>query len=538
MRRQRKIVAAAALALALVTGACTSDGTGSGPAAADAGKDTLVVAINSDPTNLSPLFLDINTGNWKVFSGLVAYDQNLDLVPDLAAALPQVSADGRTVTVDLRTDVRFHDGEPFTADDVVFTWKALADPALASPVYSAFDLADLVTSVTAVDADTVQFQLGRVDPAFVEKLYVGIVPEHVLAGQDLKSTDFNRNPIGTGPYRMGERRPGERMVLEANPDYYGGKSAIKRIVYTFIPDENARASALQQGAIDVARLPPRLAATFTDDPRLHVVTIPSAAVDQVALPTGNPVLADPRVRRAIGLAFDREAAAAAVYAGNGRPAWSPILPTDPGYAPAVETRVDRAAAAALLDEAGWRPGPDGFRVQDGQRLAFTVMFLPNITTHRELALALRSDLAQVGVDVAVEGVDSNVYPTRLGTDGWLHNLGNPYDPDMQLYPRYHSRFALDGDPKTNPAALNDPRVDAALEAGRASTSPQLREAAYQELQRLLGEDAAYLHLGVGDHTVVVPKAVTGIAVQPQGGAHNFPRGISYNLEKWAFGPSS
>lgn len=219
-------------------------------------KDTLVVAINTDPANLSPLFLDINTGNWKIFSGLVAYDQNLSLVPDLAAALPQVSADGRTVTVDLRTDVRFHDGEPFTADDVVFTWKALVDPALASPVYSAFDLADLVTSVTAVDADTVQFQLGRVDPAFAEKLYVGIVPEHVLAGQDLKSTDFNRNPIGTGPYRMGERRPGERMVLEANPDYYGGESSIKRIVYTFIPDENARASALQQGAIDVARLPP------------------------------------------------------------------------------------------------------------------------------------------------------------------------------------------------------------------------------------------------------------------------------------------
>jgi peptide/nickel transport system substrate-binding protein len=533
MRRQIA-AATAVLALALMIGACTDAGTASAPAAAE---ETLVVAINSDPTNLSPLFLDINTGNWKVFSGLVGYDQNLNLVPDLAAELPEVSADGRTVTVDLRTDVRFHDGEPFTAEDVVFTWTALTDPALASPLYSAFDLEGLVTSVTAVDADTVRFQLGRIDPAFAEKLYVGIVPEHVLAGQDLKSTDFNRVPVGTGPYRMGERRAGERMVLEANPDYYGGEPAIKRIVYTFIPDENARASALQQGAIDVARLPPRLAATFNDDPRLRVVKIPSAAVDQVALPTGNPVLADPRVRRAIGLAFDREAAAAAVYAGSGRPAWSPFLPSAPAYAPAVEIPVDRVAAAALLDEVGWLPGPDGFRVKDGQRLALTVMFLPNITTHRELALALRSDLGQIGVDVAVEGVDSNVYPTRLGTDGWLHNLGNPYDPDMQLYPRYHSRFALDGDPKTNPAALNDPRIDAVLEAGRTTTSPQERADAYRQLQRLLAEDAAYLHLGVADHTVVVPQAVTGIAVQPQGGAHNFPRGISYNLEDWAFGTS-
>ncbi|MGH3941817.1 MAG: ABC transporter substrate-binding protein [Pseudonocardiaceae bacterium] len=536
VRRRELVVTAVVLALAVVSSACSAaESTGSGPDAAAAEGDTLVVAINTDPANLSPLFLDLNTGNWKVFSGLVAYDQNLSLVPDLASVLPQVSADGRTVTVDLRTDVRFHDGKPFTAADVVFTWRALSDPALASPVYSAFDLAGLITSVTAQDADTVVFQLGRVDPAFLEKLYVGIVPEHVLAGQDLKSTDFNRNPIGTGPYRMGERRPGERMVLEANPDYYEGEPAIKRVVYTFIPDENARASALQQGAIDVARLPPRLAAMFNDDPRLRVVTIPSAAVDQIALPTGNPVLADPRVRRAIGLAFDRAAAAAAVYAGSGRPAWSPLLPNDSAYEPAVETGVDRAAAAALLDEAGWSPGPDGFRMRDGRRLAFTVMFLPNITTHRELALALRSDLAQVGVDVAVEGVDSNVYQTRLGTDGWLHNLGNPYDPDQQLYPRYHSRFALDGDPGTNPAALNDPRVDATLEVGRRSTSSQEREAAYRELQRLLAESGAYLHLGVANHTVVVPKAMIGIEVQPQGGAHNFPRGISYNLEKWEFG---
>ncbi len=536
MGRQRGMVAAAtALVRAMGTAACSAGGgPRSEPAAAEAGKDTLVVAINTDPANLSPLFLDINTGNWKVFSGLVAFDQNLSLVPDLAAALPQVSADGRTVTVDLRTDVRFHDGEPLTAADVVFTWKALTDPALGSPVYANFDLAGLVTSVTALDTDTVQFQLGRIDPGFVAQLYVGIVPEHVLAGQDLKSTDFNRNPIGTGHSRMGERRPGERMVLEANSAYYGGEPAIKRVGYTCIPDEHARASALRQGAIDVARLPPRLAATFAEDSRSRGVTIPSAAVDQVALPTGNPVLADPRVRRAISLAFDRRSAAATVYAGNGRPAWSPLLPSNPAYNPAVETPVDRTAATALLDEAGWRLGSDGFRVKDGRRLAFTVMFLPNITTHRELALALRSDLAQVGVDVTAEGVDSNVYKPRLGTDGWLDDLGNPYDPDQQLYPRYHSRFALDSDPSTNPAALNNPAVDATLVTGRSSTSPQARQAADRELQRLLVEDGAYLHLGVANHTVVVPKAVSGIEVQPQGGAHNFPRGISYNLEDWRF----
>ncbi|MGH3612232.1 MAG: ABC transporter substrate-binding protein [Pseudonocardia sp.] len=120
-----------------------------------------------------------------------------------------MSPDGRTVIVDLRTDVRFHDGEPFTADDVVFTWEALTDPALASPVYGSFDLKGLVTSGEAVDADTVRFQLGRNDPSFTEKLYVGIVPEHILTGQDLKSTEEGRLHLHPRRERPHRARPGQ-----------------------------------------------------------------------------------------------------------------------------------------------------------------------------------------------------------------------------------------------------------------------------------------------------------------------------------------
>ncbi len=540
-RSRRRWVTAAILALAVVAGACSGGddrGTGrattGGDEAVDPSRDTLVVAINADPANLSPLFLDINTGNWKVFSGLVQYDKDLRLVPDLASELPAVADDGRTVTVKLRTDVTFHDGRPFTAADVVFTWKALLDPALASPLYRTWDLAGLVESVDAVDDHTVRFRLGRVDPAFLDKLYVGIVPEHVLAGQDLAKTDFNRTPIGTGPYKMGERRPGERMVLDANPDYYGGAPMIKRVVYTFIPDENARAAALEQGSIDVARLPPRLARGFETDSRLRVVTIPSAAVDQMALPTANPVVSDPRVRRAIALAFDRDTAAKAIYAGKGVAASSPFVEGAWAYDPSAAVRVDQAAAGKLLDEASWVMGGDGFRSKDGTRLAFTVMILPNITTHRELALALRSDLGKVGIDLTVDTVENALYKDRLATDAWLHNLGNPYDPDAIFYGTYHSKYATDSDPGTNPAALRSPAVDAALEKGRSSVSVEQRTSAYHDLQRALLDDGAYVYLGVGDHTIVVPSDVRGLEVQAQGGAHNFARGISWNLERWHF----
>ncbi len=539
-RRGRRWAPAGGLVVALLAGACGGGSGGSGtPSTAgkevvDPSKDTLVVAINTDPANLSPLFLDINTGNWKVFSGLVQYDKDLALVPDLASELPAFTDGGRTVTVKLRTDVKFHDGQPLTPADVVFTWKALTNPALASPLYRTWDLEGLVQSVEVLDDHTVRFRLGRLDPAFLDKLYVGIVPEHVLAGQDLAKTDFNRNPIGTGPYTMGERRPGERMVLEAFDGYYGGAPMLKRIVYTFIPDENARAAALEQGSIDVARLPPRLARGFETDSRLQVLTIPSAAVDQMALPTANPVVADPKVRRAIALAFDRDTAATAVYAGKGSAASSPFIESAWAFDPTAAVRYDQAAAGKLLDDAGWAMGGDGFRAKDGARLAFKVMILPNITTHRELALALRSDLAKVGIDLTVDTVESSLYKDRLATDAWLHNLGNPYDPDAIFYGTYHSKFAADSDPGTNPAAMRNPAVDAALEAGRGSVPREQRTTAYHDLQKALLDDGAYVYLGVGDHTVVVPSDIRGLEIQAQGGAHNFARGISWTLERWHF----
>ncbi|MGH8905425.1 MAG: ABC transporter substrate-binding protein [Egibacteraceae bacterium] len=504
-----------------------------GPASAtEAIAQDLVVALSSEPTSLSPLFLDVDTGNWKAFNGLVTFDADLGLVPDLAAELPEVSEDGKTVTVRLRDDVQFHDGEPLTADDVVFTWQALSDPELASPLFSRFGLDGLISEVTAVDDLTVQFTLSRLDPAFVEKLYVGIVPEHLLAGEDLAQSDFNRQPVGTGPYRYVETVPGERIVFEANPDYFGGAPTIQRVVFTFLPDENARVAALLDGSIDVARLNPRLAETFRDNPAFQVIEIPSASIEQMSLPNTNPVLAEAPVRRAIAMGIDRQALLEAIQLGVGQVANSPIVSGQWAYDPSVTIPFDPEQAAQLLDEAGWVPGDDGIREKDGQRLAFTIMHLPTLTQHRDMGLAMRSDLAEIGIDVTVEAVDTPAYLDRLATDPWLHGIGTPYDPDTELWARYHSSLADDGDPGTNRAGMRNPDVDAALEAGRATTDRDQRRDSYTDLQHALAEDGSYLHLLERAITVVVPADVEGIEVQLQGSPHGFPRGIAWSLERW------
>src|SRR5690606_24626628 len=136
----------------------------------------------------------------------------------LAAEMPEVSEDGRTVTVRLRDDVTFHDGEPFTSEDVVFTWNAILDTDVATPIRERLALDGLIDGVQALDEHTVEFTLTRLDPAFVERLYTGIVPAHVLEGEDLNTTSFNQEPIGTGPYQFGDWVAGDRLIFEANED--------------------------------------------------------------------------------------------------------------------------------------------------------------------------------------------------------------------------------------------------------------------------------------------------------------------------------
>lgn len=499
-------------------------------------RGTIVFALTSEPTNLNPIFLDINAGNWPMFNGLVKFDSALRPVPDLARELPTVAEDGKTVTVHLRENVRFHDGHPLTAHDVVFTWESILNPRVLTPIRAVLAVGDLIEGVRAVDEHTVEFTLSRPDPAFVEKLYVGIVPRHLMADQDVNTSPFNRAPVGTGPYIFREWTPGTRIVLEANPGYFGGPVGIERIIYTFVPDENTRAAMLRNGTVDVARLSPRLAAQFSGDPRFQVVTPPTASVTQVSLPNDHPVLADARVRRALAMAVDRQAIVDTVWQGMSSVAYGPILPGHWAYDDEVHIPYDPEGARALLREAGWTEGRDGFFVKDGQRLAFTVMYLPNIEEDRLIGLALRSYFARIGVDMELEGVASPAYLDRLHRDAWLHGLGLPYDPDYVFWSEYHSTFADDDDPSTNRAKMRSPEVDAALEAGRLAKNEAARRDAYIAMQRALMDDGSYLFLTQRAIPVVMVREIEGVVPQMMGSPHAVVRGVSWNIAEWRLSP--
>jgi peptide/nickel transport system substrate-binding protein len=523
----------AALAAVLLLGACVDPGAGpsGGQEDGSAGPGdatSVVVALAGEPDTLNPVLGAARWGDGKVVEGLVALDADLQPVPLLAADLPDVSGDGLTWTFELREGVTFHDGSPLTAADVVATYEAALDPALGSPV--AADLTALA-AVEAPDARTVRFTLEHPQASFLTATVLGIVPAARLIPQAL-SSGRGQIPVGTGPYRVEDWRPGERLVLAAVDDYWGEVPEVRRATFVFAPDDAARAARLAAGEVDAAVLPPQALARFEDDPAFEVVRRDTADFRALVLPEAGPVTSDPAVRHALHLGLDRQAVVDGALAGAGRAAHGPLPPEAADYSPALEVEPDREAARRILEEAGWSEGPDGVRARDGLRASFPLMYPAGDTLRQNIALEVQDQAADLGLDVRPEGLSWEAIEPRMGTDALVYGSGNPYDGDLAMYPLFHSSRAFVG--FDNPGGYVSPVVDEALERGRASLDPQERAAAYAEVQEQLAQDLPWIFLVHVEHDYVIRARVWDgydvDLVEPH--EHGLQGGPWWNLQAW------
>lgn len=528
-------VRAGIVVLALAAGAAGCGGSDKADTTAASG--TLVIALPSQPENLNPIAGDnVYEGNQKFFNGLLRYKKDLSAEPDLASEMPKRSADGKTVTVKVRDDVKFHDGTALTAKDVAFTYSAILDKGSASPLAT---LLDSVDSIKASDATTVQFKLKRADPAFFDKLQIGIVPAALLEGKDIKTAAFNRKPVGTGPYVIKEFQPGGRIVMEANADYFRGTPKIKRIVLTAVEDENARVALLEKGTVDAAGIVPKLAPRARRNGEYNVLEIPTADARVLALPNRDPVLRDTAVRRALSLGVDRERMIKGALAGAGDPAFGPVRKGHWAYSPVAEKAYDPDEAERMLDSAGWKRKGDATRTKGSRKLTFTVWYRPEDSVRKDVALAFASDMRKIGVDCNVEGLSFDVVEKRQDKGATVFGYGTPYDPDIELYTLFHSRFATaDEDAFTNYPRTRNAAIDASLDAERSKLDQDERKQDFAKLQEDLAQDASWLWLVRLRHVVVITKRVKGVDPQVEPHAHGFSRGTSWNLEDWTLEPKS
>lgn len=495
--------------------------------------DQIIFGLPWDAITLNPIVEQDGVSylvNLWIYDALVRLDEELNPVPELAESW-ETSEDGLTWTLNLRTDVTWHDGEPFTANDVAFTVYKIMDPttqtqyrANYAPLVGFEDLtnpdnpatpSDLeVEPIEIVDDHTVRFHLSEpFAPFLTQSLHLPIAPRHLLENEDVNTTDFNTAPIGTGAYRFVDWQRDDRMVLEAYDGYYGGKATIQNIVLRVIPDETVLLQELRTGGVEfMERVPREAVADLESLPEFNVALVDNIGVTCISFNLEHPVLQDKAVRQAIGHALDMDLFIEAILLGLAEHATG-IYPSYTWmYEPDVRVySYDPDESRRLLDEAGWTEGDDGVREKDGQRLEFKMStFLGHEAGEQFLATA-QEWLAKVGIAMEIEilelatWIDSLVNTTF---DATMSNWDGSADPDGFGYGMYHSNGGR------NRALYRNPEIDAVLEDGREITDQEARRQAYSEFQKIAAEDLPYLPLYHYQHIYAYRSAFEGFIASP------------------------
>lgn len=474
------------LATALLLVACTGDPPP--PASGDPDGRALVIAVGVAPESLDPQEGYAPFGAGQIYDGLFELGPN-GVTPGLAARLPEPSADGLTWTVRLRADVSFHDGTGFEAVDVAASYR----PLLGKGRYW------MLEQVRPVDATTVHFVLKQPFPDLAAQLTLGIEP-----------SESGAKPVGTGPYRVSSWEPGKRLVLSANPGYFGDRAAIAEVTVEFVPDPDERAARLRDGDIDGAPLPAALAAEFDGADGMVTYTHRAADLRAITLPDG-AVTGDPAIRLALNLAVDRQAVLGDVFAGVGSPTSLPVPDVQAEFAePAAAFGHEPETAATTLTAAGWVAGPDGVRTRGGVRAEFAVGYPEGDTEAAELVAAFAEAAAGIGVAVT---------PKAGGEDGARYLVvGDPVSPEPALRALLHAAGG--------PAA-------AALDRARAATDPVDAVVAVHAAQRANRSSPAAVVLAQAGHTYVHRDAWTGHRPVVDGPSTDHTWGAWWNLVDWA-----
>jgi len=422
-------------------------------------------------------------------------------VPELAREVPSlanggISRDGKTIVYHLRPNLRWSDGSPLTAADVVFTTRIIISKG--TPVASTAGW-DHIADVSSPRPGDVQFRLTTLyAPALVTffSSYQGdsILPERLLRGvADLRTaTAFNELPVGAGPFRYVSFKHGDRIVMEANPFYYRGRPKLDRIEYRFLPDENTLVTQARTGEIDLAlRLQPNQLQQLANAPDLSFVKTPSVNTGYIGFSTAKPPFDDPRVRLALRYAMDRRRLLDTVYHGYGSVWDDPVTMLDPFFAGGVQANgYDPVKATALLDAAGWKTSPDGLRRRDGKPLTVDFVDQTGNNIAATIVEIVRAEWQKLGVSVSSRTMNSDV----------LFAAGGPAargDYGAMIYGEGVTSAELDsifGCKAFAPHGFNyfrycNPRVDGLLERANTSYDDAVRGKAYLEARRLIAADA-------------------------------------------------
>src|SRR4051794_4607315 len=514
----RRAVLAATVAAGLLTG---------GAAHAQKRGGTLVQLTVPEPPTLAAYISTsgpIGQVTAKIFDGLLEYGFDMKPLPSLAESW-EGAPDGKTVTFKLRQDVKFHDGKPFSSEDVKFSIETLKS---AHP--RGINTYREVSAIETPDPQTVILKLDHPAP-YMMAAFSGyespIIPKHIYGTGDIKQHEYANKPVGTGPFKFVEWRRGELVRLDRNPDYWRqGQPYLDRIVVRFIADSATRTAVMEKGEAHVAGF---AAVPYNDVKKLQA--LPSIEVTtkgyemispivELLINTKKPPFDNQKVRQAVAYAVDRQFAIDNIWFGYGKAATGPIssnFTANGIYTPEVKNynvpnRVE--VANKLLDEAGFP------RKADGTRFEIVHDITPYGEEWQRFGEAVQQQLAQVGIKASLRYEDVATWLKRVYSDydfaissNFLYNLA---DPVIGVHRALHSNSIKQGTVFVNGAQWSNPKADEAMNKATVEPDPKKRAEYYHEVQKLAVEGAPIAWMLELNFPTVLNKSYKDVIVSPLG----------------------
>lgn len=462
--------------------------------------------------------------NRLIFSGLVKFDSRGLPQPDLVESWG-VSADGKVYNFSLRPNAVWHDGQPVTSDDVLYTIEVIKSPGSLFPQ----DIKDLWTQIQVkrLDDKTFQFTLPEPFSPFLDYATFGILPKHLLESipaDQIPSAEFNLKPVGTGPYKFdslltsGGQITG--VVLNANEDYFLGAPFVEQVVFRYFPNSATALDAYRQGEVlGVSQLTQDVLESALQEPGLSIYTSRLPQMGLIFLNLNNPTvgfLQDANVRRALMLGVNRTVIVSHILKGQAIVADSPILPGSWAYYDEIEKfPYDPEAAIQILNKEGYIfTAGSTVRSKDGQPLTFTLVH-PDDAIHTQIAQAIQADWALIGVQLNLQSVpyDSlvNDYLSTRNYEAALGDLNTSRTPDPDPYLFWHQAEATGGQ---NYSQWDNRTASEFLETGRTAADFNERARLYRNFQVVFAKELPSLPLYYPVYSYGVDAQVQGVQVAP------------------------
>ncbi len=507
-------------------------------------KGQIVVGQLGDVETLNPLLSEENAGTMilnGIFSQLIRVDEKGNFVPDLATQVPTVqnggiSKDGLVYTFHLRKGVKFHDGQPLTAEDVKFTWEMLMNDKVQVVSRDGFDK---IKKFEILDPYTVRMTLDQPYAPFLvtwAQTAGDIVPKHILGKlkpeEITKGGDFSRHPIGSGPFKLKEWKEASYIIIEANKDYFGKGPYLEKVIFKVVPDTNTLLTQVKTGEVDVVNnIQPKQYVQIKDDPRLNVQLNPASIYLHITFNLKNPIFQDKRVRQALSYALPRDLIVKSILNGIGQPAAGSTSPVLWAYDKTIKPYpYDLKKANELLDEAGWKMGSDGIRVKDGKPLSFEISTNSENQTRLQIEQVAQQEWKKIGVDLKIKNYEATTLfgdvLEQMKFDTIMFAWVTGSDPDE--FTLYHSSQIPTPDHQVgqNYSSYKNPEMDKLLEEGQKTTDIRKRKEIYSKIQKIYAEDQPMLYVYYYVNVDVAPKALQNWRPAP------FTNTMTWNINEW------